>query len=47
MGEALRKLAEEDPTLHVNSDEDSGQTILRGMGELHLDIIVDRLIARV
>ncbi|HQV94559.1 MAG TPA: elongation factor G [Anaerolineales bacterium] len=44
MGEALRKLAEEDPTLHVNSDEDSGQTILRGMGELHLDIIVDRLL---
>jgi len=43
MGEALRKLAEEDPTLHVNSDADSGQTILRGMGELHLDIIVDRL----
>lgn len=43
MGEALRKLAEEDPTLHVNSDEDSGQTILRGMGELHLDIVVDRL----
>jgi len=44
MGEALRKLAEEDPTLHVNSDLDSGQTILRGMGELHLDIIVDRLL---
>lgn len=44
MGEALRKLSEEDPTLHVNSDEDSGQTILRGMGELHLDIIVDRLL---
>jgi elongation factor G len=43
MGEALRKLSEEDPTLHVNSDQDSGQTILRGMGELHLDIIVDRL----
>ncbi len=44
MGEALRKLSEEDPTLHVNSDLDSGQTILRGMGELHLDIIVDRLL---
>jgi elongation factor G len=44
MGEALRKLAEEDPTLHVNSDADSGQTILRGMGELHLDIVVDRLL---
>lgn len=44
MGEALRKLSEEDPTLHVHSDEDSGQTILAGMGELHLDIIVDRLL---
>jgi elongation factor G len=44
MGEALRKLSEEDPTLHVNTDIDSGQTILRGMGELHLDIIVDRLL---
>lgn len=44
MGEALRKLSEEDPTLHVNTDEESGQTILRGMGELHLDIIVDRLL---
>jgi len=44
MGEALRKLSEEDPTLHVNSDIDSGQTILRGMGELHLDIVVDRLL---
>jgi len=44
MGEALRKLAEEDPTFRVNSDETTGQTILRGMGELHLDIIVDRLL---
>ncbi len=44
MGEALRKLSEEDPTLHVNTDLDSGQTILRGMGELHLDIVVDRLL---
>lgn len=44
MGEALRKLSEEDPTLHVNTDDDSGQTILKGMGELHLDIIVDRLL---
>jgi elongation factor G len=43
MGEALRKLAEEDPTFRVNSDETTGQTIIRGMGELHLDIIVDRL----
>lgn len=44
MGEALRKLAEEDPTFRVNSDENTGQTIIRGMGELHLDIIVDRLV---
>jgi elongation factor G len=44
MGEALRKLAEEDPTFRVNSDESTGQTIIRGMGELHLDIIVDRLL---
>ncbi len=43
MGEALRKLAEEDPTFRVNSDEATGQTIIRGMGELHLDIIVDRM----
>lgn len=44
MGEALRKLAEEDPTFRVNSDEATGQTVIRGMGELHLDIIVDRLL---
>jgi elongation factor G len=44
MGEALRKLAEEDPTFRVNSDDVTGQTIIRGMGELHLDIIVDRLL---
>ncbi|MBN8657265.1 MAG: elongation factor G [Anaerolineae bacterium] len=44
MGEALRKLAEEDPTFRVNSDDSTGQTIIRGMGELHLDIIVDRLL---
>ncbi|NJC96614.1 MAG: elongation factor G [Anaerolineales bacterium] len=44
MGEALRKLAEEDPTFRVNSDEGTGQTVIRGMGELHLDIIVDRLL---
>jgi len=43
LGMALAKLAEEDPTFQVNTDEDSGQTIIRGMGELHLDIIVDRL----
>jgi elongation factor G len=44
MGEALRKLAEEDPTFRVNSDDTTGQTVIRGMGELHLDIIVDRLL---
>jgi elongation factor G len=43
LGMALAKLAEEDPTFRVHTDEDSGQTIIRGMGELHLDIIVDRL----
>jgi elongation factor G len=44
MGEALRKLAEEDPTFRVRSDESTAQTIIAGMGELHLDIIVDRLL---
>ncbi|MCG2785147.1 MAG: elongation factor G [Anaerolineae bacterium] len=44
MGEALRKLSEEDPTFRVRSDEASGQTQISGMGELHLDIIVDRLL---
>ncbi len=43
LGIALGKLAEEDPTFTVKSDPDSGQTIISGMGELHLDIIVDRL----
>lgn len=43
MALALSKLAEEDPTFKVHTDEDSGQTIIRGMGELHLDIIVDRM----
>jgi elongation factor G len=43
MGMAISKLVEEDPTLRVNTDEETGQTILRGMGELHLEIIVDRL----
>jgi elongation factor G len=43
MGVALQKLTEEDPTLRVRSDEETGQTILSGMGELHLDIIVDRM----
>ena len=43
LGIALSKLAEEDPTFQVRTDEASGQTIISGMGELHLDIIVDRL----
>jgi len=43
LGMALGKLAEEDPTFQVRTDEDSGQTIVSGMGELHLDIILDRL----
>ena len=43
LGIGLAKLAEEDPTFKVNTDEESGQTIIRGMGELHLEIIVDRL----
>ena len=43
MGEALARLAKEDPSFRVSSDEESGQTIIKGMGELHLDIIVDRM----
>ncbi len=43
LGTALNKLSEEDPTFRVRTDEDSGQTIISGMGELHLEIIVDRL----
>jgi elongation factor G len=43
MGMAIAKLVEEDPTLKVNTDEETGQTILRGMGELHLEIIIDRM----
>jgi elongation factor G len=43
MGEALARLAKEDPSFRVASDEESGQTIIKGMGELHLDIIVDRM----
>lgn len=43
MGIALQKLAEEDPTFRVRTDEESGQTIISGMGELHLEIIVDRM----
>ena len=44
MGEALGKLAEEDPTFRVYTDEETGQTIIQGMGELHLEVIVDRLL---
>ncbi len=43
MGIALQKLAQEDPSFRVNTDEESGQTIISGMGELHLEIIVDRM----
>ena len=43
MGEALRKLSEEDPTFRVHTNEETGQTIIAGMGELHLEIIVDRM----
>ena len=43
LGMAIAKLIEEDPTLRVNTDQETGQTILRGMGELHLEIIIDRL----
>ena len=43
MGVALNKLAQEDPSFRVNTDEESGQTIISGMGELHLEIIVDRM----
>jgi elongation factor G len=43
LGMALQKLAEEDPTFQVKTDEETGQTIISGMGELHLDIIVDRM----
>jgi len=43
LGIALGKLAKEDPSFQVHTDEESGQTIISGMGELHLDIIVDRM----
>ncbi|GAP05774.1 MAG TPA: elongation factor G [Anaerolinea thermolimosa] len=44
MAEALRKLSEEDPTFRVRTDENTGQTIIAGMGELHLDVLVDRML---
>ena len=44
LGESLAKLAEEDPTFRAHTDQETGQTIIAGMGELHLDIIVDRLL---
>jgi len=44
MGEALKKLSEEDPTFKVHSDEATGQTIIAGMGELHLEVLVDRML---
>ena len=44
MAEALAKLAEEDPTFRAHTDQETGQTIIAGMGELHLEIIVDRLL---
>ena len=43
LGIAISKLIEEDPTLQVNTNHETGQTVLRGMGELHLEIIIDRL----
>jgi elongation factor G len=43
LSDALVKLSEEDPTFHVHSDEETGQTVISGMGELHLDILVDRM----
>lgn len=43
LGEALAKLAEEDPTISINSDQDTGQTVIAGMGEVQLEVIVDRL----
>jgi elongation factor G len=43
MGEALQKLSEEDPTFRVRTDEETGQTVIQGMGELHLEVLVDRM----
>ncbi len=44
MGEALRRLSDEDPTFRMHTDQETGQTIISGMGELHLEIIVDRML---
>ena len=44
LGVALQRLAEEDPTFRVKTDEESGQTLIAGMGELHLDVLVDRMV---
>jgi elongation factor G len=44
MGEALKKLAEEDPTFRVGADDETGQTVISGMGELHLEVLVDRML---
>ena len=43
MGVALARLGEEDPTFHIRTDEETGQTVISGMGELHLEVIVDRM----
>src|SRR5436309_8998665 len=43
LGTAIQRLAEEDPTFQVRNDEETGQTVISGMGELHLDILVDRM----
>src|SRR5256884_5089267 len=43
LGTAIQRLAEEDPTFQVRNDEETGQTIISGMGELHLEILVDRM----
>ena len=47
LGVAIQKLAEEDPTFRVHNDEETGQTVISGMGELHLEILVDRMKSRV